>query len=196
MRAEITGNKKLKQLIQILLDSLRGIEKAIYNRHFPYADDVLHQDSQVQELFLEISKEMTVLCEDEKEQFYFSETLTNLRTVWHYIILLARLTFQINEEPQLKAYVDFPRLSEAVIRILETSIDLFLKGKPEEVEWREQQKNDIKALDEKLVKDIQILMKKTANNVNRGVNLILAANYFIQISECGFRMVSYINKKK
>ncbi|GEM_PF-2986796 len=87
----------------------------------------------------------------------------------HHIRALAELTLRINEEPQLKAYEDLPKLAETVMAMFENPSENHLKTARE--------------IFDRINKDIQILMKKTPNNVNRGVNLILAANQYLEIAE-------------
>ena len=86
-----------------------------------------------------------------------------------HIRALAELTLRINEEPQLKAYEDLPLLAEDVIA-------MFSEPSGDRVKTAKEIFNRIN-------KDVQVMMKKTPNNVNRGVNLILAANHYVQIAE-------------
>ena len=88
--------------------------------------------------------------------------------IWHHIQSIAELTLRINEEPQLKAYEDLPVLAENVIAMFAAPSGDRLKTSRE--------------IFDRINKDIQALMKKTPNNVNRGVNLILAANHYLQIA--------------
>ena len=80
---------------------------------------------------------------------------------------IADLVLHINEEPQLKAYEDLPLLADCALAAL--------TGKDEAVRAQE--------LFEKLSKDIHALMKKTPNNVNRGMNLILLSLHLFEITE-------------
>ena len=89
--------------------------------------------------------------------------------MWHHIRSIAELTLRINEEPQLKAYEDLASLADAVILMLSTS---------------ENRLKEVMEIYDRISRDIQAMMKKTPNNVNRGVNLILLANHYVQIAQC------------
>lgn len=88
----------------------------------------------------------------------------------YHLRALAELVVRINEEPQLKAYEDLPLLAENVAAMFSDPSSDRLKT--------------AKEIFDRINKDVQVMMKKTPNNVNRGVNLILAANHYVQIAEC------------
>ena len=88
----------------------------------------------------------------------------------YHLCALAELVLRINEEPQLKAYEDMPMLAENVMEMFSEPTGDRLKIAHE--------------IFDRINKDVQVMMKKTPNNVNRGVNLILAANHYVQIAEC------------
>ncbi|MBI4399057.1 MAG: hypothetical protein HY586_08005 [Candidatus Omnitrophica bacterium] len=91
------------------------------------------------------------------------------RILRYEIMALGELVLGINEEPQLKPYEDLPRLAELASRALTSG---------------EEAKNSLSQAGQyfqTLSKDVQAMMKKTPNNVHRGVLLILAAKHYENI---------------
>ncbi len=126
-----------------LSGALREVAKAIVLRNSRFAEEVLNHPDPAE---------------------------TAALPVWFHIRSAAELALRINEEPQLKAYEDLPKLAELTALLIES--DERSDGKLKEA----------KELFERINKDVQVLMKKTPNNVNRGMNLILIVSHFVAVA--------------
>lgn len=123
-----------------------------------------------QEALSSVTKALLVRNSRFAEEILASPILTENPIIAYHIHALAELVLRINEEPQLKAYEDMPLLAENVIGMFSEASGDRLKI--------------VQEIFDRINKDVQVMMKKTPNNVNRGVNLILAANHYVQIAEC------------
>ncbi len=167
-------------LYNLTVQAFQKVEEALFQRHFPYADEAIKLIEHSEVTVLNLKQEFKVISEPYLEGV---EELQKYFLVNRKLKQLAQLSFNINEEPQLKAYEDLPVFSNLILENFKLKSEAFINQVDVNTILCEENDKKIQELNKKLCRDIQVLMKKTPNNVNRGVNLILATTLFLEISE-------------
>lgn len=180
----ITGDQRMmkeKLFFELVEDCFTSSAKALLARNSRYGDEALQKASEVEAL----GKEM---CGESAGRF--SGFHRDLELFWEHTRFIAETALRINEEPQLKAYEDLPLLIQHTHEMIRAAFQSVLNGTGLDADSLRERRRLVSEIDERLAKDIQALMKKTPNNVNRGVNLILVSGRLVQIAELAVSVCS------
>jgi len=109
--------------------------------------------------------------------------VTDLERIGDQCASTARRALELNEEPQLKPYIDLPRLSELARAMVQESLDAFVRGDAELA--RKVCENDqfVDDLNIQLQRDLLTYMMEDPAGINRAVKLIHISKYLERIAD-------------
>jgi len=93
----------------------------------------------------------------------------HLERIGDMAVNIAEKVMLLNEEPQLKPYIDLPRMSELVGGMIRDSLDSFINSdldKAEQVRMREQVIDD---LNEQIFRELLTFMMEDSKNIHRAL---------------------------
>src|SRR5437016_1784830 len=114
-------------------DQIRRVMRALIERDSELAQDVIDRDRQVNAYDVEIDEkcvELLALHQPTAGDLRFITTamkiVTDLERIGDQAVNIAQRTIELNPEPQLKPYVDLPRMAEKAQRMVKESLDAFV----------------------------------------------------------------------
>ena len=109
--------------------------------------------------------------------------VTDLERVGDLTVNICERVLELNTEPQLKPYIDLPRMAARVSAILRTSLDAYVTGdvqKAKDVLASEQAIDDLNV---QLFRELVSFMVEDPRTITRGMRLIFIAKYLERISD-------------
>ena len=96
---------------------------------------------------------------------------------------IARRARQLNEEPQLKPYVDIPRMSELALTMLRDSLQCFVNREPAKARAIVPRDKEVDALNKQLYRELVSFMLENPNTVTRSLHLMTIAKCLERIAD-------------
>src|SRR5439155_1161527 len=114
-------------------DQIRRVMRALVDRDGALAQEVIDRDRQVNAYDLEVDEkcvELLALHQPTAKDLRFITTamkiVTDLERMGDQAVNIAQRAIELNREPQLKPYVDLPRMAEKAQRMVKESLDAFV----------------------------------------------------------------------
>jgi phosphate transport system protein len=108
---------------------------------------------------------------------------TDLERMGDLAVNIAERAIELNKEPQLKPYIDIPRMAEIVQEMVRDSLDAYVKGctsLPYKVLKIE---NEIDKLMEQVFNELLFFMIQDPRTASRAIRIISVAKYLERIAD-------------
>lgn len=96
---------------------------------------------------------------------------------------IARRSRDLNREPQLKPYVDLPRMAHMVLEMLGTAIDSFIRGDGELARSVIPRDKEIDQLNKQLHRELTSFIAENPGNITRCLNLMAISKRLERIGD-------------
>src|SRR4029434_6776462 len=137
-------HEELEALKQTLLamgglveDQIRRVMRALLERDDVIAQEVIERDRQVNTYDVEVDErcvELLALHQPAAGDLRFITTamkiVTDLERIGDQAVNIAHRVLELNREPQVKPYIDLPRMAEQAQRMVKESLDAFVARDP------------------------------------------------------------------
>jgi len=127
-------NKVLK-LGSLVETAIQDSVKSLVERNSDLAKKIIKKDKQVNTLDIEIDEECIRLLAlgklSARELRLVAATLkitTDLERIGDLSVNIANSAIELNKEPQLKPYIDIPRMAEIAQKMVRDSLDSYVRG--------------------------------------------------------------------
>src|SRR5215510_7672425 len=114
-------------------DQIRRVMRALVERDCDLAQEVIDRDRQVNTYDVEVDEkcvELLALHQPAASDLRFLTTamkiVTDLERIGDQAVNIAQRVLELNLEPQLKPYIDLPRMAERAQRMVKESLDAFV----------------------------------------------------------------------
>ncbi len=171
-------------------DQIQKALTALVERNSDLARQVIIRDHQVNALDVEIDEEclrLLALHQPAARDLRLITTAMKISTELERISDLAEniseRAIELNEEPQLKPYIDIPRMASWAVTMVRESLDAFVKG--DSVLARKVLKDDdfIDNLIEQLFRELLSFMLEDTRTISRAIRLMFVAKYLERIAD-------------
>ncbi len=163
--------------------------KALVERNDDLAREVKDKDSVVDQLEVEID-EMAVhllskapLASDLRFIIVASKIAQNLERVADEATTIARRTLELNQEPQLKAYVDIPRMAEIAVDMLKVALDAFVNRESDKARSVIPRDKQVDQIHKQFQRELASYMIENPNNITRCLNLMVVSKSLERIAD-------------
>lgn len=164
--------------------------QSIIERDTALAEQVIRDDDRIDRLELEIDEaciDMLVLQQPTASDLRFvvgvAKTAPNIERIADHAVNIAKHALKLNNEPQLKAYVDLPRMGRIVQEMLVAGLDAFTAVDSERA-WEVIKRDDeVDVLYRSIFEDLQSLMMVDAATVPRAVQLMFVVKHLERIAD-------------
>jgi phosphate transport system protein len=82
---------------------------------------------------------------------------------------IAEKAIQLNEEPQLKPYIDLPRMSGLVEEMIKNALDAMIKGDLQTAEKVRETEEAVDNLNEQIFRELLTFMMEDSKNIHRSL---------------------------
>jgi phosphate transport system protein len=96
---------------------------------------------------------------------------------------ISRRALELNQEPQLKPYVDIPRMAEMALQMLRGAIDAFVHREPAKARAIIPRDKDVDALNKQLHRELVSFVIEDPTTITRALNLMVISKSLERIAD-------------
>jgi phosphate transport system protein len=109
--------------------------------------------------------------------------VTDLERIGDQAVNIAQRVLELNREPQLKPYIDLPRMAEKAQRMVKESLDAFV-GRDTALARRVCAEDaEVDALKEQIFRELLTFMMEDARTIPRAIRLILISRFLERVAD-------------
>jgi len=96
---------------------------------------------------------------------------------------ISRRAIELNNEPQLKPYVDIPKMSQLGLQMLDDAIDAFVNRNPQKAREVIKRDKDVDLLNKQLHRELAGFMIERPSTITRALNLMVISKSLERIAD-------------
>ena len=181
---------KVLKIGSLIEAAIQDSVKSLVERDSNLARKVIERDHQINALDVEIDEEcirLIALRQPKARDLRFitiaMKITTDLERIGDLAENIAERAIEINEEPQLKPYIDIPRMAEIAQEMVRESLDAFVMGcssLPYEVIKRDDEVDNLNA---QVFNELLFYMIQDPNTVTRAIKINYVSKYLERIAD-------------
>jgi phosphate transport system protein len=171
-------------------DQIRRVMTALLERDTMLAQEVIDGDAQVNAYDVEVDEkcvELLALYQPTAGDLRFITTamkiVTDLERIGDQAVNIAQRVLELNREPQLKPYIDLPRMAEQAQRMVKESLDAFVARDTELARRVCGEDAEVDALKEQIFRELLTFMMEDARTIPRAIRLILISRFLERVAD-------------
>lgn len=190
-------HEELEALKQTLLamgglveDQIRRVMRALLERDDALAQEVIERDQQVNAYDVEVDEtcvSLLALHQPAAGDLRFITTamkiVTDLERMGDQAVNIAQRVLELNREPQLKPYIDLPRMAEKAQLMVKQSLDAFVARDTELARKVCAEDEEVDALKEQMFRELLTFMMEDARTIPRAIRLILISRFIERVAD-------------
>jgi len=190
-------HEELEALKQTLLamgglveDQIRRVMTALLERDEALAREVIEGDERVNAYDIEVDEkcvELLALHQPTAGDLRFITTamkiVTDLERIGDQAVNIAQRALELNTEPQLKPYIDLPRMAEAAQRMVKESLDAFVARDTALARQVCGEDAAVDALKEQIFRELLTFMMSDARTIPRAIRLVLISRFLERVAD-------------
>ena len=190
-------HEELEALKQTLLamgglveDQIRRVNTALLERDSAVAQDVIERDTQVNTYDVEVDEkcvELLALHQPAAGDLRFITTalkiVTDLERIGDQAVNIAQRVLELNREPQLKPYIDLPRMAERAQRMVKESLDAFVARDTELARQVCAEDGAVDDLNHQIFRELLTFMMSDPRTIPRALRLILISRFMERVAD-------------
>jgi phosphate transport system protein len=190
-------HEELEALKQTLLamgglveDQIRRVMTALLERDSELAQEVIDRDRQVNAYDVEVDEkcvELLALHQPAAGDLRFITTamkiVTDLERIGDQAVNIAQRALELNREPQLKPYIDLPRMAESAQRMVKESLDAFVARDTGLARQVCGEDAAVDALKEQIFRELLTFMMGDTSTIPRAIRLILISRFLERVAD-------------
>jgi phosphate transport system protein len=190
-------HEELEALKQTLLamgglveDQIRRVMRALIERDDVMAQEVIERDRQVNTYDVEVDEQcvsLLALHQPAAGDLRFITTamkiVTDLERIGDQAVNIAQRVLELNREPQLKPYIDLPRMAEKAQRMVKESLDAFVARDTALARQVCGKDAEVDALKEQIFRELLTFMMEDPRTIPRAIRVILISRFMERVAD-------------
>jgi phosphate transport system protein len=190
-------HEELEGLKQTLLamgglveDQIRRAMRALVERDNALAQEVIDRDRQVNAYDVEVDEQcvnLLALHQPAAGDLRFITTamkiVTDLERIGDQAVNIAERVLELNLEPQLKPYIDLPRMAERAQRMVKESLDAFVARDTALARQVCGEDDEVDALKEQIFRELLTFMMEDPRTIPRAIRVILISRSMERVAD-------------
>ncbi|MDP9467133.1 MAG: phosphate signaling complex protein PhoU [Chloroflexota bacterium] len=190
-------HEELESLKQTLLamgglveDQIRRAMRALLERDDVIAQEVIDRDRQVNTYDIEVDEQcvnLLALHQPAAGDLRFITTamkiVTDLERIGDQAVNIAQRALELNREPQLKPYIDLPRMADRAQRMVKESLDAFVARDTALARQVCAKDAEVDALKEQIFRELLTFMMEDPRTVSRAIRVILISRFMERVAD-------------
>jgi len=171
-------------------DQIRRVMRALLDRDGDLAQEVIDRDRQVNAYDVEIDEkcvELLALHQPTAGDLRFITTtlkiVTDIERIGDQAVNIAQRALELGREPQLKPYVDLPRMAEKAQRMVKESLDAFVSRDTALAREVCGEDSEVDALREQVFRELLTFMMEDPRTIPRAIRLILISRFLERVAD-------------
>ncbi len=188
---ELDALKQTLLLMSALVeDQIRRVMQALVERDDALAQTVIDRDREVNAYDVEIDEkciEMLALYQPAAVDLRFITTtmkiVTDLERIGDQAVNIAQRALEPSREPQLKPYIDLPRMAERAQRMVKDSLDAFVARDAALARRVCADDDAVDALKEQIFRELLTYMMEDPKTIPRAIRLIFISRFLERVAD-------------
>ena len=188
---ELDGLKQtLLTMGAVVEDQIRRVMRALVDRDEALARDVIERDREVNAHDVAIDEkcvELLALYQPTAGDLRFITTamkiVTDLERIGDQAVNIAQRAIELNQEPQLKPYIDLPRMADKAQRMVKDALDAFVSRDTALARDVCSRDSEVDALKEQIFRELLTYMMADPKTITRAIRLVLVSRFFERIAD-------------
>ena len=182
--------EKLLRMGALVEEQIRQAIKALVDRDEVLARQVIQNDRRVNTLDVEVDEaclELLALFQPAARDLRFITTAMKISTELERMSDLAEniceRAIELNDEPQLKPYIDVPLMAEKTMKMVWEALDAFVRGDASLARSVLEEDDFVDDLTEQLFRELLSFMIENPQTISRAIRLSFVAKYIERIAD-------------
>ena len=182
--------QKILQMGALVEDQVERAKKALVQRDEVLAKQVIEDDRRVNTLDVEVDEyclRLLALYQPTARDLRFVTTAMKISTELERMSDLAEniceRAIELNEEPQLKPYIDIPIMADRAIRMVGQALDAFVRGDSVLARNVLEEDDVVDELTEQVFRELLSFMMENPHTITRAIRLSFVAKYIERIAD-------------
>jgi phosphate transport system protein len=188
---ELDGLKQtLLAMGALVEDQIRLTMRALVERDDALAESVIERDREVNAYDVEVDEkcvELLALHQPTAGDLRFITTamkiVTDLERIGDQAVNIAQRARELNVEPQLKPYIDLPRMAELAQTMVKESLDAFVARDTALARRVCGEDEAVDALNHQIFRELLTFMMEDPKTIPRAIRLILIARFLERVAD-------------
>ncbi len=164
--------------------------QSLVERDSRKAEEVLKGDQEINLCEIEIDEmghELIALYQPTAVDLRFITMVlkinSDLERMADQAVNIAEKAIQINQEPPMKPYVDFPKIAETAREMLRESLEAFMERDAEKAKKILEEDDVIDGINDRIYGELQKTMQERPDTIRQGVALIMVSHNLERIAD-------------
>jgi len=188
---ELTALKeKVLELGSMIEAAIRDSVRSLVERNSDLARKVIERDHLINALDVEIDEKcirLIALRQPKAGDLRFITTAmkitTDLERIGDLAENIAERAIELNEEPQLKPYIDIPRMAEITQEMVRDALDALIKGDTKLAEDVIKRDGEVDCLNVQIFNELLFFMIQDTRNVSRATRITYISKYLERVAD-------------
>ena len=163
--------------------------KALVDRDDDLARSVKEEDNALDQLEIEVDEtaigllSKAPLASDLRLIAVAMKISHDLERVGDEATTISRRAVELSQEPQLKPYIDIPRMAKMALEMLDHALDAFVNANPEKARAVIPRDKEVDALNRQLHRELSSYMVEKPTTITRSLNLMVISKSLERIAD-------------
>jgi len=163
--------------------------KALVDRDDDLARSVKEEDNALDQLEIEVDEtaigllSKAPLASDLRLITVAMKISHDLERVGDEATTISRRAVELSQEPQLKPYIDIPRMAKMALEMLDHALDAFVNANPEKARAVIPRDKEVDALNRQLHRELSSYMVEKPTTITRSLNLMVISKSLERIAD-------------
>ena len=163
--------------------------KALVDRDDDLARSVKEEDNALDQLEIEVDEtaigllSKAPLASDLRLITVAMKISHDLERVGDEATTISRRAVELSQEPQLKPYIDIPRMAKMALEMLDDALDAFVNANPEKARAVIPRDKEVDALNRQLHRELSSYMVEKPTTITRCLNLMVISKSLERIAD-------------
>lgn len=183
-------NEMLLKMAALVESAIKSSVESLVDRDSDLAEKVIKDDHAINALDVEIDEECIRLLalkqpmgKDLRVITTAMKITTDLERIADNAVNVAERTLELNQEPQLKPYIDIPKMSRIVQGMVRDTITAFVNEDVKLAKDVIRRDDIVDDLNEMVWKELMLIMSKDSGTVSRAVKVTYISKYLERIGD-------------
>ena len=170
--------------------AIRNGVEALMNRDTPLAEKTIAADKAINEMEILVDEEclkLLALHQPMAADLRFITSAmrinTELERIGDQAVNIAERAVSLNQEPQLKPYIDIPRMAEITQSMVKDVLDAFVNGDADLARSVCERDDQVDGLNDQVFRELLTYMMADSNTITRAVHLIIVSRCLERIAD-------------
>jgi phosphate transport system protein len=174
---------KVEEIISGSIKALLERDTVLATRMISFDRKINQMEVDIDELCLLVLARRQPVASDLRFITMALKLVTDLERIGDLGVNISERVVELNEEPQLKPYVDLPRMAEEVQGMLREALDAFVAGDPERAQAVIERDKIVDAYYTQVFRELLTYMMEDTHNIYRATRLQSIAKYLERIGD-------------